>query len=127
MRSPCASPTASDSRPMRCSADPRAGVAVLLALLVATTWPGDDTGALDAAAFAPIARFRVDLATADAATLALLPGIGPTRAHAMIEHRTARGPWRSAADLTAVHGLGPRLAARIAPHCTFDTSRSDRR
>lgn len=112
---------------MRSSGDPRAAIVVLVALLVVAGWPEDRSAALDAAAFAPIARYRVDLATADAETLALLPGIGPTRARAMIAHRAARGPWRSPADLTAVRGLGPRLAARIAPHCTFDTSGSDRR
>lgn len=61
----------------------------------------------------------VNINTADAATLdRLLDGIGPSKAQAIITYRKANGPFRSAADLAKVKGIGEatvkRNAARIS-------------
>lgn len=48
----------------------------------------------------------INVNTADAELLAELPGIGPTRAEAIIEERDANGGFESADDLTRVSGIG---------------------
>lgn len=56
---------------------------------------------------------RVDINTADAATLArVLEGVGPARAAAIVEHRRRHGPFRRAEDLARVKGIGPRTVER---------------
>ena len=51
---------------------------------------------------------------ASAEALALLPGIGPARAAAIVAER-ARGPFRRPGDLARVHGIGPRTVAKLRP------------
>ena len=53
----------------------------------------------------------VNLNTASASDLDALPGIGPTRAQAIVRERELHGPYRNVDDLQRVTGLG---AARIA-------------
>ena len=60
---------------------------------------------------------NVNLATAE--ELELLPGIGPARAAAIIEHRKAHGPFASVDDLVQVSGIGERALAQIKPHCVL--------
>jgi competence protein ComEA len=65
--------------------------------------PVDDTAAPGGdAASAP-----VDLNTASASELEVLPGVGPTIAAAIVEHRERNGPFRSVDDLLDVPGIGP--------------------
>ncbi|MBL8764430.1 MAG: helix-hairpin-helix domain-containing protein [Phycisphaerae bacterium] len=63
---------------------------------------------------------RVNLNTAGAAELELLPGIGPAMARRIIEHRGAHGPFRSMSDLDAVSGIGPAKLAKIEPLVSFE-------
>lgn len=50
----------------------------------------------------------VNLNTADVATLeAALVGIGQTKAQAIVDHRTANGPFSSVDELLEVKGIGP--------------------
>jgi competence protein ComEA len=49
----------------------------------------------------------VDLNTASATELEALPGVGPTIAAAIVEHRERNGPFRSVDDLLDVPGIGP--------------------
>ncbi len=55
---------------------------------------------------------------ADAETLSALPGIGPARARAIVEGRRA-GPYRTARDLTRVHGIGDKTALHLRPWLCF--------
>jgi competence protein ComEA len=57
---------------------------------------------------------RIDPNTADATTLASLPGIGPVRAAALLSERCLR-PFAAPADLARVRGIGPRTLARLLP------------
>lgn len=57
----------------------------------------------------------IDLNTASAAELDLLPGIGPALAARIIEDRAAHGPFRSLDDLDRVSGIGPKTVAKLAP------------
>ncbi len=47
--------------------------------------------------------------------LALLPGVGETRARAIIRHREESGPFRQVEDLQKIHGIGPKTVVRMAP------------
>ena len=61
----------------------------------------------------------VNVNTANMEELELLPGIGPSRARALIEYRKARGPFKAVGDLTQVSGIGDRALERIRPHCVL--------
>ncbi len=58
----------------------------------------------------------IPLNQADAETLQCLPGIGPVLAVRIVAERDARGPFRDAADLARVKGLGKTRIERLRPH-----------
>ena len=62
----------------------------------------------------------VNVNTASAEELQLLPGVGPARAKAILEHRRAHGDFGSAEDLLAISGIGERALARIRDHLAFE-------
>ena len=51
---------------------------------------------------------KMNINTADAAQLVDLPGIGPAIAQAIIEHREAKGPFKTVEDIQNVKGIGPK-------------------
>ncbi len=55
----------------------------------------------------------VNVNTATLSELDRLPGIGPTRAAAILQERQARGPFASVEELSRVPGLGPAAIARL--------------
>jgi competence protein ComEA len=57
---------------------------------------------------------RVDLNRADATTLQTLPGVGPTRAAAIVAHRERHGPFSTPGDLRAVSGIGEATFQALA-------------
>lgn len=57
----------------------------------------------------------VNVNTASAADLERLPGIGPTLARRIVEHRETRGLFRRMEDLLEVKGIGPKLLRRLDP------------
>ncbi|MFM1872523.1 MAG: hypothetical protein RL398_1945 [Planctomycetota bacterium] len=57
---------------------------------------------------------RLDLNRADVAELALLPGIGPARAAALVLHRVRHGPFARLEELAVVDGFGEATAERLA-------------
>ena len=62
----------------------------------------------------------VNINTADAAALALLPGVGPSTAGRIVEFRTENGKFESAVDLMLVRGIGERSFERMRPYVTTD-------
>ena len=62
---------------------------------------------------AKIAAEPVDVNSASNAQLMTLKGIGEKKAQAIIDYRTAHGPFKTVADLSQVKGIGAKLVARI--------------
>jgi competence protein ComEA len=61
----------------------------------------------------------VNVNTATETQLEDLPGIGPTLAAAIIDERERNGPFRSADDLTRVHGIGEGRLAQLRDFVAF--------
>jgi Helix-hairpin-helix motif len=98
------------------------GFAVLLGVLLAVV--------LWTAARRPVVRdggpvrgqplgYRIDLNTADAPTLELLPGVGPSIARNIVEARRQGGGFTGPDDLEAVKYVGPRLIERVGPFVQY--------
>lgn len=62
----------------------------------------------------PPIRARLDLNTASARDLDLLPGVGPRTAERIVADRAANGPFRHPAEVRRVKGVTRRAAERIA-------------
>ncbi len=60
----------------------------------------------------------VDLNAADAAALDALPGVGPSRAQAILRYREANGPFRAVQELARVPGFGPVALGRLQGRVT---------
>ncbi len=56
----------------------------------------------------------VDVNTASASELETLPGIGPSKATAILEYRAAHGAFSRPSDLQKVSGIGPATYANLA-------------
>lgn len=83
----------------------------------AARWKDDDgqfRGRGGAAKEAVAMTMRVDVNHADAATLALLPGIGPKLAQQIIKQREIRR-FERPEDLMRVSGIGAVVVQRISP------------
>jgi len=57
----------------------------------------------------------LDLNTASVTDLDELPGVGPSKAQAIIDFRDSRKGFRSAEELLEVKGIGPKLYDKIRP------------
>lgn len=112
---------APDSGPLPPGAQPLVAAGVGACLLVIMGWflaNGGFTGRLvdhDAPPQSSI-RFTVDINTADATELAQLPGIGPTTASRIVEHRLRHGPFERIESLLDVPGIGAATLDAVRPH-----------
>jgi competence protein ComEA len=59
----------------------------------------------------------IDINTATAAELDRL--VTPSQAQAIVDHRAARGPFRTLAQVDSVPRVGPAALEKLAPHVTF--------
>lgn len=64
-------------------------------------------------------QLPIDLDTAPAAQVELLPGIGAVVAARIVANRDSVGPFGSLDELRRVKGVGPALSERIRPYVTF--------
>lgn len=61
-------------------------------------------------------RFTVNVNTASMTELAQLPGLGPTTAARVVEHRRTHGPFTSVDGLLDVPGIGPATLDQMRPY-----------
>ncbi len=76
--------------------------------------PASPQGARPPRTPAPV-QGSCNINAADATQLAVLPGIGPVRAQAIIAHRQKQ-PFRTVEDLVKVKGIGRKTFARLRPY-----------
>lgn len=95
---------------MKCNKRRLAAVALALALLV---------GGLGTMQAQDGAMPKVNINTADAATLMLLRGIGEAKAKAIIEYREAQ-PFETIEDIMKVSGIGEKTFENIKAHITVE-------
>jgi competence protein ComEA len=66
------------------------------------------------------AKGVVNINTATAQQLQLLPRIGPSTAERIIDFRTANGPFKKVDELLAVRGIGEKSMANLRPYVVTD-------
>ena len=66
-----------------------------------------------AAATATKPTGKVNLNTADEATLTALQGIGKVKAKAILDYRQSNGPFKTVEDLAKVNGIGDKTVATL--------------
>jgi competence protein ComEA len=86
-------------------------VKLTLALLSAATF----FTAVAPAGAAESSSGTVNVNTASAEQLALLPRVGPALAAKIIDHREENGPFKQAEDLLLVSGIGDKMFGLIEP------------
>ena len=94
--------------------EPSPGVEIGRPEPTATPTPGPAPDAPDAGTPAPL----IDINTATAEELRLLPGVGEVIAGRIVAHREANGPFRRADQLMGVRGIGPATFERVRPLIT---------
>ena len=62
-----------------------------------------------------IALAAININTANKDELVALPGIGPDKAQAIIDHRKAHGPFKTIEDLKDVKGIGAKRFEKLKP------------
>lgn len=105
---------------------PGIGAATLAGLRTAATTGGAAPTAPprpppgDGPAQAPVATTTgaIDVNTASLTDLQQLPGIGATKAEAIVQDRETNGPFASCQDLTRVAGIGPATVAAMGERCS---------
>lgn len=58
---------------------------------------------------------KININTADSGQLATLPGIGYSKAQAIVDYRAEHGPFPTIESLANVQGIGMKLVERIRP------------
>lgn len=56
---------------------------------------------------------KININTADEATLTSLKGIGPAKAKEIIDYRQKNGPFKTVDDLVKVKGLGDKIVSQL--------------
>lgn len=59
----------------------------------------------------------VNINTADASSLQVIPGIGPSKAAAIVADRTSNGPFNTCSDLQRVRGVGAATIDGLGGYC----------
>lgn len=84
--------------------------------------PGTATSAAPTGApsSSAVSSLLVHLNTANQTALETLPDIGPSKAQAILEYRTAHGRFSSIDELDNVKGIGEATLAKLRPYLTLD-------
>jgi len=65
-------------------------------------------------------EWKVNINTADAKELTRLPGVGSTRAEAIVRYRSREGAFTCAEDLTKVPGIGESIFRNLKDHVSIE-------
>lgn len=65
-----------------------------------------------------ISNNKLNINTASASELELLPGIGPAIAERIVSYRASNGQFQSVDELDNVKGIGPKILETIKPYIT---------
>ena len=65
-------------------------------------------------------NLKLNLNTAPADSLELLPGIGPKYAALIADYRQTNGEFHSIQELTQIPGIGPKTVAKISQYLTVE-------
>lgn len=76
--------------------------------------------------FAWPAWASVELNSASQADLESLPGIGPSRAQAILEYRERHGPFRRIEELRRIKGIGPKTVDALRDELTVTAPKPSR-
>ncbi|AQT68669.1 ComE operon protein 1 [Anaerohalosphaera lusitana] len=68
----------------------------------------------------PVVEDRIDVNAADAESLVRLPGIGPSKAEAIVEYREEARKFERVEDMEDVKGIGPKTVEKLRPFLRFD-------
>ena len=60
----------------------------------------------------------ININTASALELEVLPGIGPSKAAAIVSYRQENGPFKNTSDIQNVSGIGPKTYAQFKDQIT---------
>jgi competence protein ComEA len=90
------------------------GLALALAVLA--------TAGLAAPAAEAAPANKVDINSASVEELTTLPGVGETLAARIVEYREENGPFKDAAELMNVKGIGERSFKKLEPHVSVGPS-----
>ncbi|MGA5692536.1 helix-hairpin-helix domain-containing protein [Cytobacillus pseudoceanisediminis] len=63
---------------------------------------------------------KINLNQANESELQTLSGIGPSKAAAIIEHRETNGPFKDAADLKLISGIGEKTFEKLKDHISVN-------
>jgi len=88
-------------------------VGVLLGLLVWFALQRTQTHAID---HRLQSGYLINLNTADADELSLLPGVGPTAAQRIVTYREEHGPFAEVEQLVAVYRVGQGSVEKLRPY-----------
>ncbi|MBO9605219.1 MAG: helix-hairpin-helix domain-containing protein [Paenibacillaceae bacterium] len=80
-----------------------------------TEMPPETTPGPTASDAAAAAAGKVRLNSASLQALMSLPGIGPSKAQAIVDYRTKNGGFKKPDDLMKVKGIGPKTYERLQP------------
>ena len=88
-------------------------IATILVLTLALSAAAPPPCAAAPAAASPTTETKININTASAEELTTLPGIGPSYAQRIIEHREKNGPFKKVEDLLNVRGIGEKTFEKI--------------
>ncbi len=92
----------------------------VLAFMVSSPVHAKSKGAKAATKAAAEVSSPLNINTASAKDLQLLPGIGPKIAQRIVDYRAKNGPFSSVDDLKKVKGIGDKKLEKIRPFLKVD-------
>ncbi|MCD4838557.1 MULTISPECIES: helix-hairpin-helix domain-containing protein [Neobacillus] len=75
--------------------------------------PGSKVGRVHASGGLGSNEGKININTADESELQKIPGIGPSKAAAIMEYRETNGPFQSAEDLKNISGIGEKTFEKL--------------